>query len=169
MTFFVEQEVEAAFDFDVQAVGQAVAEAVLEHEHCPLETSVELTLTDDAGIQEMNREFREIDAPTDVLSFPNLDFDAPADYTGAVDKDPFGCKDPDTGEVPLGDIVINVNRVESQAREYGHSRKREFAFLVAHSMLHLSGYDHMEPEEARDMEQRQEEVLQSLNITRDLT
>lgn len=73
---------------------------------------------------------------------------------------------PDTGELVLGDIMISVDKVREQAESYGHSTKREFAFLVAHSMLHLCGYDHMEPEEAEVMEQKQEELLTGLGITR---
>ena len=75
--------------------------------------------------------------------------------------------DPDTGELILGDIIISVDRVKEQAESYGHSQKREFAFLVAHSMLHLCGYDHMEEDEAKVMEAKQEQVLASLGITRD--
>ena len=74
---------------------------------------------------------------------------------------------PDTGKIMFGDIVINEKRVREQAIEYGHSERREFAFLVAHSMLHLCGYDHMESDEATVMEKKQEEVLSSLGITRD--
>ena len=77
------------------------------------------------------------------------------------------CFNPDTGELLLGDIVISVPRAEAQAEEYGHSLRREYAFLIAHSMLHLLGYDHMSPEEAAVMEQKQEAALQALGITRD--
>ena len=75
--------------------------------------------------------------------------------------------DPDTGNISFGDIVINAGRVRSQATEYGHSEKREFAFLIAHSMLHLCGYDHMEEEEAAVMEGKQHKILDSMGITRD--
>lgn len=78
------------------------------------------------------------------------------------------CFDPDSGELILGDIILSVERIAGQAEEYGHSLRRELAFLVAHSMLHLCGYDHMEPEEAAVMEQKQEQVLTSLGITREL-
>ena len=76
------------------------------------------------------------------------------------------CFHPETGELLLGDIVISAEKVLEQAAEYGHSVKREYAFLIAHSMLHLSGYDHMEPEEAAVMEQKQREILETLGITR---
>ncbi len=77
------------------------------------------------------------------------------------------CFDPDSGELILGDIIISVEKVEEQAQEYGHSELREFAFLVAHSMFHLCGYDHMEANEAAVMEQKQEAVLTQLGITRE--
>ena len=99
-----------------------------------------------------------------MLSFPGLDFEEPADFDGAIDVSSFN---PDNDCVMLGDIVINAQKVREQALEYGHSELREYSFLVAHSMLHLCGYDHMTPEEAEVMEKRQENVLQTLGITRD--
>ena len=112
----------------------------------------------------MNRQFRGIDAPTDVLSFPMIPFETPADYQ-ILDQDE-SFFDLDTEELLLGDIMISAERVISQAEDYGHSIKREFCFLVAHSMLHLLGYDHMVPEEAAIMEQKQEAALEKLGITR---
>ena len=166
MTFYVENESQTEFPFDVEAVGRLVCEAALRSENCPYETQVNLVLTDNAGIREVNREYRGIDRETDVLSFPNLDFDEAGvfDIAGMPEAD---CFDPDTGELTLGDIMISVDKVREQAENYGHSLKREFAFLVAHSMLHLCGYDHMEQEDARIMEQKQEELLTGLGITRD--
>ena len=166
MTFYVENESQAEFPFDVEAVGRLVCEAALRSEACPYETQVNLVLTDNAGIREVNREYRGIDRETDVLSFPNLDFDEAGvfDIAGVSEAD---CFDPDTGELTLGDIMISVDKVREQAENYGHSLRREFAFLVAHSMLHLCGYDHMEQEDARIMEQKQEDLLTGLGITRD--
>ena len=94
-----------------------------------------------------------------------VDFPAPADYSVLEDDD--SCFDPESGELLLGDIMISIPKAVEQAEAYGHSVKREYAFLVAHSMLHLLGYDHMTPEEAAVMEAKQEEVLQRLGITRD--
>ena len=152
---------EAAFE---ELVRQVV-EASVDHEACPYECDVSVLFTDDEGIREMNREARGIDAATDVLSFPMTDWPAPAQYDG-LEEDP-DCFHPDTGELLLGDIVISVERAAAQAQEYGHSLRREIAFLTAHSCLHLLGYDHMEEEERLDMERRQEEILQGLGITRD--
>ncbi len=166
MTFYVENETNASFDFDIEQLAVMVAEKVLETEGCGYDTEIGLTITDDEGICELNSEFRGIDSPTDVLSFPNVEFDQQGDFS-VVERDKNDLIDPESGRLLLGDIVINEKRVREQAAEYGHSQKREFAFLVAHSMLHLCGYDHMEEEEAKVMEAKQEKVLQSLGITRD--
>jgi probable rRNA maturation factor len=166
MIFCVENETQASFDFDIEELGKSVAAAVLEMEKCEYEVEINLLITDDAGIHEINKEFRDIDRPTDVLSFPNVSYEEPGDFS-VIEEQEVDLLDPDTGNISFGDIVINENRVREQAREYGHSEKREFAFLVAHSMLHLCGYDHMEEDEAAVMEKKQEEVLSSLGITRD--
>ena len=142
-------------------------EQVLQTENCPYEASVNVLLTDNAGIHEFNSTYRGIDRPTDVLSFPNLDFDVAGNFD-KVEESELDYFDPDTGELLLGDIIISTDKVQEQAEAYGHSLKREFAFLVAHSMLHLCGYDHMTEEESAVMEQKQEETLQKLRITRDL-
>ena len=172
MTFYVENETEENIcggievSFSVEDTVEKVANAVLEMEGCPYEVQLNVLLTDNDGIHAYNKEYRNIDRETDVLSFPNLDFAAPGDFDIPEDREA-DYFDPDTGELILGDIIISVDRVREQAESYGHSRKREFAFLVAHSMLHLCGYDHMEPEEAEVMEAKQEQVLASLGITRD--
>ena len=102
----------------------------------------------------MNLEQRGIDRPTDVLSFPMIEYDAPGDFS-VIDEETGDAFTPETGELMLGDIVISKEKVLSQAEEYGHSPKREYAFLIAHSMLHLFGYDHMEEEERAEMEAHQ--------------
>ena len=166
MTFYVENETEEEFPFSVEDTGRHVAEAVLERENCSYEASVNLVITDSEGIRELNRDSRGIDCETDVLSFPNVDFGNPGEFVIPKDKkaDYF---DPDTEELLLGDICICANKVREQAASFGHSLLREFAFLVAHSMFHLCGYDHMEETEACIMERKQEEILAALGITRD--
>ena len=166
MTFLVENETDVTYDFDVEQIVEMVALEVLDSEECPYEAQINVLLTDNEGIREFNKEYRDIDRETDVLSFPNLDFEQPGDFE--IDEDmEADYFDPDSGELILGDIIISVDKVEEQAESYGHSKKREFAFLVAHSMLHLCGYDHMEAEEAVVMEVKQESVLTKLGITRD--
>ncbi len=154
------------FDFDLPAVAQKVCAQALSYEGCTYDCEISLLITDSEHIRELNRDYRGIDNPTDVLSFPNVDFEVPSDFS-AVEENEADYVDPDSDYLMLGDIVINVDRVVEQALSYGHSRKREFAFLIAHSMLHLCGYDHMTEEEASVMEKRQEAILQKLGIVRE--
>ena len=127
---------------------------------------MEVILTDNDGIHELNKAERGIDAPTDVLSFPMLDFSEPADLS-IIEENPNEYFNPETGELLLGDIVLNLDRVKSQALDYGHSEKREIAFLTAHSMLHLFGYDHMDDDEREVMERTQDDILNKRGYTRD--
>lgn len=166
MTFYVENETQVTFPFNVEETVRNVCEAVLDEEKCPYEVQVNVVLTDNEGIREMNRECRKIDRETDVLSFPNVDFEREGVFEIDEDREA-DYFDPDSGELILGDIMISVDKVKEQAENYGHSLRREFAFLVAHSMLHLCGYDHMEEEEAKVMEAKQRDVLEGLGITRD--
>ena len=167
VTLNIEEEIPAGFEFDLQETAQSVCEKILEREECPAPAEISILLVDDAAIREINLSSRGLDAVTDVLSFPNLTFDSPSDWN-AVLAESFSAdiRDPDSGNLMLGDIVLNLNLVRLQAREYGHSEQREFAFLIAHSMLHLCGYDHMSEEEAAVMFSRQEAALQELGITR---
>ena len=143
-----------------------VIEAALDQEECPYEAEVSLTLTNDEEIHKVNLEFRGIDRPTDVLSFPMVEYETPADFEYIEEEQP-DCFHPESGELILGDILLSVDKVKEQAEKYGHSELREYAFLIAHSMLHLLGYDHIDDEEmAKDMERRQEMILERLNIGR---
>lgn len=164
MTIQIDYETEKKLDIDYTELANRVAHKILETEQCPYEVSVNLVITDNEEIREVNAQFRNINAPTDVLSFPMIPFPSPADYSIIEDQDEYF--DLDTDELLLGDVMISVDRVYSQAEEYGHSTEREFSFLFAHSMLHLLGYDHMEPEEAEVMEKKQAEVLAALGINR---
>lgn len=164
MTIIYEDESMKALPFDGQALAERVVNAVLDMEECPYEAEISLLLTTNEGIHKINKEMRSIDRPTDVLSFPALEYELPGDF-GFLQEEEL-CFHPESGELMLGDILLSVDKVYEQAEEYGHSIEREFAFLVAHSMLHLCGYDHMEPDEAQVMEQKQEEVLLGLGITR---
>ena len=166
MNSCVENETQTEFDFDIKQVFDLVAEEVLDSENCPYEAQVNLLVTDNEGIREYNRQYRNMDSSTDVLSFPMLPFETEADF-GLVEGHEADYFDPETGELLLGDIIISADKVTEQAEKYGHSAKREFAFLTVHSLLHLCGYDHMETEEAKVMERKQEEVLGRLSITRE--
>lgn len=166
MTIHFESETGDTLDFDYESMLTSVIEATAEEENCPYEFEVNVTFTDNEGIRQINREFRELDMPTDVLSFPMVSYERPGDFSG-LEQDSASNFHPETGELLLGDIVISLERAREQAQEYGHSLQREICFLAAHSMLHLFGYDHMEEQERIVMEQKQEKVLQSLGITRD--
>ena len=165
MTFYVESETDEMPDFDVEELLRKVPLEVLDTEQCPYEASVSLLLTDDEAIREINREQRGKDAVTDVLSFPAFEYPNPADFEAVEQYD--DCFDPDTGELLLGDMVISINCAKRQAESYGHTLYREIAFLIAHSVLHLIGYDHMEPDEEKVMFEKQDRILERLRITRD--
>lgn len=164
MRIYLENEEGPELDLDYMEIANLVTEGVLDYENCPYESQVELLLTNNAEIQRINNEFRGIDRPTDVLSFPMIEYDSPADFSSVEEDD--SNFDLETGELILGNIVISKEKVIAQAGEYGHSVKREFAFLIAHSMLHLLGYDHMEDEERIVMEEKQRNILDNLGITR---
>ena len=165
MTIEIEYEAEKKLDLPYEKIIRDVIEEAMDYEGCPYEAEVSVVLTDNPSIQEINRDYRQIDRPTDVLSFPMVDYERPADFCGLEEQaeDYFN---PETGELMLGDIIVSVDKVEEQAEKYGHSQARELAFLVAHSMLHLCGYDHMEEEERLDMERRQREILESRGYVR---
>lgn len=164
MTLIFEEEGELKLDLPCEDLATKVIEAALDYEACPYETEVNLLLTMNDEIQEMNQNFRQIDRPTDVLSFPMIDYEEAGNFEFLENvMDAFH---PESGELMLGDIVISKEKVISQAEEYGHSVEREYAFLIAHSMLHLFGYDHMEEDERIVMEAKQKEILEQLQILR---
>ena len=165
MTINIEYEAEKKLDLPYEEIIREVVAAALDYEKCPYEAEVNVLLTDDQEIHRINQEFRGIDRATDVLSFPMGDYETPSDFERLeeVAEDYFNLE---TGELLLGDIVISVDKVEEQAEKYGHSQARELAFLTAHSMLHLCGYDHMEEDERLVMEKKQEEILSLKGYTR---
>lgn len=160
MTCLFDPEVTVGLDFDHMRLYERAVDATLKIEGCPFEVCVALLYTDDENIRNINRESRDIDSTTDVLSFPMLTYTAPSDFSSVLVEP--GDIDPETGEVFLGDIVISQDHVLSQAEKYGHDPQREFAFLIVHSMLHLCGYDHIEEEDRILMESRQKLVMESL-------
>ena len=154
MSFFIEEECEVNFSFDYKKLAQKVVEFCLEHEEFPYEAEVNLTLTDDEGIHSINKEFRQIDRPTDVLSFPmyeirmgkSIDLN---DYAGELENN----------SLMIGSIAICEAIAASQAVEYGHSKEREICFLALHGFLHLLGYDHIEKDDEELMQSVAELVL----------
>lgn len=165
MTVNLEYEASKQLDFNYTEIIEKVAAECLNSEDFPYETEISVLLTDDNEIQELNKKFRGKDAPTDVLSFPAVEYPKAGDYS-LLEELGDEYFNPDTGELILGDIVISVDRAISQAEEYGHSVIREIAFLTAHSMFHLMGYDHMTDDERLVMEEKQKKVLDQLKIYR---
>ena len=164
MTINIEKEVEVSFPFDYKKLAEEVVLAALDAEDFPFEAEIGLLLVSLKGIQEINFQQRNLDKPTDVLSFPMIAYERPGDFASIEqEEDNFN---PDTGEAMLGDIVLCVDKVKEQAERFGHSEMREFSFLILHSMLHLFGYDHMTKEEAGEMEEKQRKILDHMGIFR---
>ena len=121
---------------------------------------VDVLVTDDAGIHRINLDMRQVDSPTDVLSFPEFDL-TPGELPDTEDADPA------TGLVPLGDMALSMERVKAQAKEYGHANRRELAYLVVHSVLHLLGYDHLDEGAMKaQMRAREEAIMDELGLAR---
>ena len=164
MTIHIEEETTIPFSFDYQKLAETVIAYTIDREEFPFEAEISILLTDNQGILEINHRMRRIDQPTDVLSFPLIDYPSAGNFE-EIDmlEENFN---PDTGEALLGDIVISIDKVLEQAEAYGHSVQREFAFLIVHSMLHLFGYDHIALEDAEKMEPLQKAILEELEIKR---
>ena len=156
MTIDISYETDIELDIPYEDIIRQMVVATLDYENCPYEAEVSVTVVDDKEIQEINKTYRNIDKATDVLSFPMYQYEKAADFDNLDDS----AFNPESGELLLGDIVISAEKVTAQAKEYGHSKEREFAFLLVHSMLHLLGYDHMEEEERLVMESKQKEILE---------
>lgn len=148
MKLLIDNRTDAALSKELEeAIRKAAAEA-LSYEAFDENCEISVSIVDNEEIRQINRQFRKIDRATDVLSFPMLTF-----------MEGEEAEVNENGEMILGDIIISLERAKEQAAEYGHSLQREIAFLTAHSMLHLLGYDHMEPEEEAEMFRRQKEIL----------
>ncbi|MCR5324743.1 MAG: rRNA maturation RNase YbeY [Lachnospiraceae bacterium] len=166
MTLLVQKENELLDEYlDVEKEAKKMTDFVIDFVKCPYETEINLTITDNSEIQQINKEFRDIDKPTDVLSFPMVDYEEPLDFSIA-EESPGDYFNPETGELLLGDIVISAEKVIAQAEEYGHGILREYCFLIVHSMLHLFGYDHIEEEDRVKMEALQKEIMDAAGIYR---
>jgi len=166
MTVTIEVEFDFDLGFDYEKIIHDVIEAALTFESCPYETEVNIVLTTNEEIALINRDYRDIHAPTDVLSFPMADLLIPGDFMSLKNYNPSDYFNPESGELMLGDIIISADKVVSQAAKFGHSKERELGFLVAHSMLHLFGYDHQQPEETELMEIKQNDILDYVGLKR---
>ena len=152
-------------DIDTEKLACLLLDTAADYLKCIYDTECSLLITTTENIRMINNENRDIDAETDVLSFPVTDFSPPCNYD-IIDEDDYSQFDYDTGRLMLGDIVISYEHVISHAAEYGHSVKRELSFLILHSILHLFGYDHMTDEDRLIMEDVQRDILNKLGIKR---
>ena len=171
MTFYVENEHKYEFNFDVEEVLRLVTVGVYRYiaaknpEISFPEWEVNLYIVNEEEIRAYNRDNRGIDRVTDVLSFPNLNALKPGVFP---EEEILISIDPESNDVLFGDIVLCYEKITSQAMEYGHSLLRETAFLICHSLLHLSGYDHETEDQAKEMEALQVDILNALGLTRDV-
>ena len=166
MATHIEYETDLALGIEVEDIICKVIDKALDIYECPYEAEINVILTDNPSIAAINEQYRNLAKPTDVLSFPMIDYPIAGDFSIVEELSEEECFDPDSGELLLGDIIISVEKIIEQAEAYGHSRERELGFLTAHSMLHLFGFDHMEDTERMDMEERQEEILESIGLRR---
>lgn len=166
MNILFENETDTDLSIDCEEIITKVISYVSDYVNCPYEIEVNVVLTDNEEIHRVNKEFRDIDRPTDVLSFPMIEYEQPEVFDMLESDEYSDCFNPETGELMLGDIMISLDKVKEQALEYNHSETRELAFLTAHSMLHLFGHDHMEEEERIVMETKQREIMEALKIRR---
>ena len=155
MTVLIDNRTDWVLDDEFERLFNDVVLESLKFEDFDTQCEVSISIVDNSEIKNINKQFRHIDKETDVLSFPQLTFEE-GEVADVNEND----------EIILGDIIISIEKAISQAEEYGHGLRREIAFLTAHSMLHLMGYDHMESEERDIMFEKQEKILGNLGITR---
>lgn len=165
MIEFDNRQQKVDFTSNIKEIIEKSAAHALEHEGFNKAYELSVVITDNEGIREINKEFRQIDKETDVLSFPMLDYDDGYYDEGEIE---IGFEDinPLSGEVVLGDIVISLEKALEQAEDFGHSPEREISFLTVHSILHLLGYDHENEEDRTIMRCKEEEILNDLGLRR---
>ncbi len=166
MSVYIENETNKDIPKRYEEIVNEIVDAAIDYVHCPYECEINVIFTDNEGIRIINKDFRDIDAPTDVLSFPMIEYEFSEDFSKLEDES-VDCFNQDNGELLLGDIILNIDRIKSQSEEFNHSIYRELAFLTAHSMLHLFGHDHIDEAQRIIMEEKQEEILNMKGYTRD--
>lgn len=158
---YVKRQRQGLGEKNITSLCRRVIKATLYEERVDIPCEVSVLVTDDKGIREINRQHRDVDKATDVLSFPLQNY-IPGDFRANIEDIA-----KDTGNLHLGDIVISAPRAEAQAAQYGHMVSREIAYLIVHATLHLLGYDHVADEEARKiMREREEIILRKLSLLR---
>jgi len=166
MTIWIENTTTNNIFENYQITLEDIIKLCLLEEKYPENIEVSLTIIDNKEIQRLNHEFRNIDRPTDVLSFPMLEFEDGNRDIGSFKEKAHNSINNDTNEIVLGDILISIEKAIEQANEFGHSLQREIAFLTAHSMFHLMGYDHIDVDDEVEMGQKQEKILEIAGLTR---
>ncbi len=151
--FINDFQTEVLIDDELESLLKQIVSDILDMEGVNRDGEVSITLVDNQEIQDLNKEYRGLDEATDVLAFP-------------VEKGDFSDH---PGPVLLGDVIVSTDKASAQAQEYGHSLTRELSFLVAHGLLHLLGYQHEDPKQQKEMEEKSEKILDALNIGRDLS
>jgi len=151
--FINDFQTEVLIDDEFESLLKQIVSDILDMEGVNRDGEVSITLVDNQEIQDLNKEYRGLDEATDVLAFP-------------VEKGDFSDH---PGPVLLGDVIVSTDKASAQAQEYGHSLTRELSFLVAHGLLHLLGYQHEDPKQQKEMEEKSEKILDALNIGRDLS
>ena len=154
MTLYIDNRTTFEWDEKWEKIVQKAVRTSLDHEEFESECEISISIVTNNEIQKLNKEFRNIDKETDVLSFPQLTFEE-GEIADINEND----------EIILGDIVISIDKAKQQSEEYGHTLQREIAFLTVHSMLHLMGYDHMKEQEEKEMIEKQKEILQKAGFT----
>lgn len=160
VSVIIEYDTDPIEEINLEDIVKKCAEKAFELENVTFDAEISVTLTDNEGIRKINGEYRSIDKETDVLSFPQFDFETPSQFN----EDELFL---DEGAVMLGDIVLSKDKIYEQAEEYGHGALRETAYLTVHSLMHLLGYDHMEDGEKAVMRRHEEAVLEALGYTRE--
>lgn len=155
----IEYDTDPIEEINLEETVTKCAEKALDLENVDFDAEISVTLTDNDGIRKINAEYRNIDKETDVLSFPQFDFEIPSQFT----EDELFLEE---GAVMLGDIVLSKDKIYEQAEEYGHGALRETSYLIVHSLMHLLGYDHMNDDEKSVMRRHEEDVLNALGYTR---
>lgn len=158
MAVYIENETRVQFDFsNINQIIKKAVSVVMADKKIPEGLDVNVLITTPSSIRTINRENRDTDSVTDVLSFPYFDYKKPGVFSGKIKN---------SEENILGDIIICAQKVKEQAKKYGHSQKRELSFLIVHSMLHLTGYDHIEEKDALLMQSEERRIMDILNIKR---
>jgi probable rRNA maturation factor len=166
MIFLDDRQTKIEYTKELEDTLTNIIDYALREEKVNIDYEVSIIFIDNEQIKELNKNFRNIDKETDVLSFPMLEYPVQKVYKDVYENYSFEYSDLNEGRLVLGDIALSLEKAVEQSKDYGHSFLREAAYLTIHSVLHLLGYDHMEEAERTFMRKREEEILEKFNIIR---